>query len=153
MRFIDEEEKLFGKIIKKAGRGSARRPFAEMAGIVFDPFAKTNFADHFKIVISPLFDSLGLYKAVFFLEERDPLCKFLSDTSDCVIANTFRGHIVRSWKDRDFIQPFAHFTGDGIDFADSLDLIAEEFYAIGQLVFVSGNDFENISSSSESGSH
>src|SRR5260221_10523512 len=103
VRFIDEEEKIFGEIIKEAGRRSARRPFAEMAGIVFDPFAKTDFADHFKVVISSLPYSLGLHKSILFLKECDPLGQFLSNGSNRIVSYTLTCYIVRSRENRNFI--------------------------------------------------
>ena len=59
------------KIIEKARRRIARHAPAEVAGIVFDPFAKADLFDHFEIVVGALMDPLPFDEAVFFLEKSE----------------------------------------------------------------------------------
>src|SRR3990167_2840624 len=58
---------------------------------------------------------------------------------------------VGSGKDGDFIQALTNFARQRIDFAESLDLIAKEFDPIGEIIFIGGYDFENVSTGTESG--
>ena len=55
MRLIDKEEKIFWKVIEKAGRRLACRSFGKVARVIFNSFAKTDLSYHFKIILGALF--------------------------------------------------------------------------------------------------
>ena len=60
VRFVNKDQRVVRQVINQ-GRGRFTGLAArEMAGIVFDPFAETDFAQHLDIELGPLLDALRL---------------------------------------------------------------------------------------------
>ena len=151
VRLVDNEEEVVGEVVDEAWRRGSWVAAAEVAGVVFDPLAITYFADHFEIVAGPLFDALRFDEPIFAFEEGDSVSEFLPDRVDGLIADVFRGDIVRAGINRDLFKALADFACEGIDLAQSLDLVSEKLDSIGEVVFISGDDFKNIASGAEGG--
>ena len=101
-------------------------PLAEMARIVFNAFASANFFDHLQIIHGALLNALQLDIALFFFEKLHALFQFLFNRLDRLEAHFFRRYVVGTGIDRDSLIAALHFACEGIDFADALDVVAEQ---------------------------
>ena len=61
--------------------------------------------------------------------------------------------MVRAGIDGDLFKSFFHFAGERVDFADPFDFVAKKFDAVGDVLFISGHDFQNISARAEGRAH
>ncbi len=125
MGFVDDHQKVFGEIVDQRGRGLARRPPAQMAGIVFDAVAVPHGTDHFEIELRPLLDPLRFDQLIVLSEIQHALLEFLLNPRDRPLVPVRRYQVVRIGIDRHLGQLAQRFSRQRIDLMDCIDDIAE----------------------------
>src|SRR5690625_3870112 len=75
MTLVDEHQGIVRQIINQGWRGLARRCAGEMAGVVFNPFAKPQLIEHLHIKTGPLFEPLCLSMLPLSIEIIEALSK------------------------------------------------------------------------------
>ena len=130
--FVDEEEEVFGEVVEEAGGRISGGAFAEVAGVVFNAFAKADLFEHFEIVEGALLDALFFNEAIFCFKKGDPLVELLADGVDGCEADAFGCHVVGAGVDGDLFESGADSSCEGIDFTDAFDFIAEKFDSVGE---------------------
>ena len=149
MRFIHKEQKILGEVVDERQRRRADRSPADDAGIVFDARAVAQLAQHLDIVARALADALGLDGLALGQKLRLALVELLVDLNDGALQFVLRRDIVRSWVDGDVLERARHLTVDGIEFADPVDLVAEEFDAHGLVAVVCGVELHRVAAHAE----
>ena len=70
--FVKEHEEVLVDIVQEGGRGLARVPAGEVAGIVFNAVAIADLIEHLNVVLGPLLQTLGLQEAIFLVQVFQP---------------------------------------------------------------------------------
>ena len=108
-------------------------------------------AHHFDIEHGALHDALGFDKFSLLLQFFLPPPELVLDTYDGAVA-LFLGHDVMRFRvdgnTREVFVARADFTGERIDLAESVDLVAPHFNAVA-LIFVGGIDFDHVAANPE----
>src|SRR6266849_8437307 len=144
MRLIDDKKKILGKIIVQAVGAGTRLTSGDMAGVILDARAVADFRHHFKIEPRSLLKPLRLKKLTHLAEVRQLFLKLRLDA--------FRGYLQRRTARyeklggiHDFrIELVKHFTRELVDPGDFLNLIAEQLNTQSAVLFVGGNDFDDV---------
>src|SRR5690348_11528671 len=66
--FVYDCQEIFGEIIKQTERPAAWRAPVKKPGIVLNTIAITKFANHFKVIFYPFFDTLRFQQFAYALE-------------------------------------------------------------------------------------
>ena len=126
MALVDEQQKILREIVQQGHRRAARRTLRDDARIVLDTGAIAQLLHHFDVIVHALADALRLEQLAVVGEEFHALVALLADLADRA------GHLLLR---RDIVargpgdEPPDDLAGDGVDLADAVDLVAEEFYA------------------------
>ncbi len=75
------------------------------------------------------------------MEEGDAVGEFLPDRGHGLVLDVLWRDVVGAGIDSDFVEALADFAGNGVDFTDPLDFVAEKLDPVGDVVFVGGDDF------------
>ena len=95
-----------------------------MAGVVLDPGAIAELAEHVQVVEGPLFDPLGLDELALRLEIGHALLELLLDPADGASRVSCGRGEERPRMDHDPLERLADVPEEGIDRGDPLDLVA-----------------------------
>ena len=144
MALIDKHEKILWKIIQQRGGRRSGCPPLNDPGIVFNSAAKTDFRQHFQVVCRPLGDPLGLDQLVVVPEKLDLGVTFPLNFQHCPLQLLPGGNIVAGRIDGHMIHISLRNTGNGVDFADPVDLVPEEFDPNGPAGPVGGVNLQRI---------
>ena len=124
---VDEGDEVFREVVEKRVRRRAGLAPREHAGVVLDPRAVADLAEHFEVVSRPLLDPLSLDQLVLRFEVFNPLLHLPFDLLVCALAH-IRGHDVVIRGIYGGVGEILHDrAGDGIYLGHAVDLVAEEF--------------------------
>ena len=149
MRFVHDQQKVFGEIVDKRRGLLAWRAATEMPRIVLDAMAIAHRPDHFQVELGALRDPLGFHELILFLEIDDALVQFLFDARNRPFVPIRRNEIVRVRIDRDFRQLPERLSRKRIDFMNGIDHVAEQFDPDGDRVIRSGKNLDDVTAGPE----
>ena len=144
MRLVHKEQPVVGEIVEQGVGRRADRPAREYAGVVLDPRAEADLAQHLEVVLCPFLDALGLKQLVVGLEVGHPLLHLALNFLQCRLTLFVRYGIVGCRVDGGVVQLADQLAGQGVDFADPVDLVAEKFDADGVLARRCGEDLDGV---------
>ena len=151
MALVHDEQPVRGKVVEQRPRARAGFAAREVARVVLDAGAVAELAHHLEVESGPLPESGGLKLATLGLQLADPDLHLVADRLDRRHQLVRRGDVVRRRVDVD-IRPFGQqLAGERIELRDALDLVSEELDP-DQTVLRGGDQFQGVSTNSESGS-
>ena len=145
---VDEEEVVAGEVVEQGGRGLAGEAAGEVAGVVLDAVAVADGLDHFEVEAGALVDALRFDEAAFFFEVGLPLAEFGEDGGDGGGFALGLDYVVGLGVDGQAGIFLADGAEERIDLREGVDLVAEEFDAVGVLV-VGGVDLDDVAADAE----
>ena len=86
VRFVDDQEEIFGEEVDERVRRLARLAAGEPAGVVLDAGAVADLAQHLEVVAAAGLEPLGFEQLALGLELLEPLVQFLLDALDRLLA-------------------------------------------------------------------
>ena len=95
MGFVDDQEKVFGKVVDERRRRLTEAAATQMPRVVLDPMAIAHRPNHFQIELRALRDALGFHELILFLEIGDALLEFFFDAGNRPLIPIRRNEIVR----------------------------------------------------------
>ncbi len=134
--FIDEEHVVAGKVVQQGGRWLARKPAGKVARVVLDAVAIADGLDHLQIEAGALMDALRLDEAALRFKIFLPPRQLVENRSDGGSTALRLHYVVRLRVDGQARVLLPDGAEEGIDLREGIDLVAEEFDAVG--VFVVG---------------
>ena len=149
VRFIHKEQEILGEVVDERQRRRADGPPADDAGVVLDARAVAQLAQHLDIVARALADALGLDGLALSQKLCLALVELLVDLDDGALELVLRCDIVRRGVDGDVLERARHLTVDGVEFADPVDLVAEEFDAHGLVAVVRRVELHRVAAHAE----
>ncbi len=144
MAFVDEDQRVVGHVFKHGGGRLAGLAAGEIARIVLDPHARTGRLEHFKVELGALLQALGLQQLAVGLHPFKALGELFLDADNGLVQRRARGDIVRVRVDADLLKLADRLAGEGVEFLDGLDLVAEKADAPGAGVIVGGEDLQHV---------
>ncbi len=149
MAFVDEQQGIVGQVFEEGRRGLARIAPGEIARIVFDAGAGPRRLHHFQVEGRALLQALGLQQLAFGPELFQADLQLDLDALDGLVQGRPRRHIVAGGIDPDLGQVLGLLAGQGVEFGDGLDLVAEHRQPPGAILIVGRKDFDDIAAAAE----
>ncbi len=149
--FVDEEQVILRDVVEQRRRGLSGEAAAEVARIIFNAVAIADGAHHFHVEHGALDDALGFDKLALFFQFFFPPVEFVLNADDGAVALSGLHDVVGFRIDsdaREVLVASANFTGERIDLAELVDLVAPHFDAI-SVVFVGRIDFQDVAADAE----
>ena len=144
MALIHEQQKVLGEKVQQRHGGRPGGPVGDDAGIILDAGAIAQLRHHLHVVFRPLADPLGLHQLAVVCKGLHLLLHLLADLSQRLVHFFLGGDIVTGRIDRDVVQHPLHRSGDGLELADAVDLVAEKLHPDGLVLIVGGIDLHRI---------
>ena len=148
--FVDKQQSVRRQVFKQRRRRLAGRAAGQITGIVFDPLAMAGGFQHFEVKAGALLQPLGFKQFVVFAEIFQLRPQFLFDAGNGLGQGRPRGNIMAGRVNHHFFEVGGLFAGQGVEFADAFDFVAEEGNAPGAVFQVSGKDIEGVALHAES---
>ncbi len=145
---VDERDEVVGEVVDQRVRRAARRAPVEDSGVVLDPRAEADLAQHLDVVLGPLREPVGLELLALGLEGCDAVAKLALDLLDGALERLLLGHVMAGGPDRDVVERVEDLAGERVEVLDRLDLVAEQLDPIGGLG-VRGHDLEHLTPGAE----
>ncbi len=146
---VHKEQEILGEIVQQRKRRAPRRAVGDDAGIVLDPTAIAQLLHHLDVVVRALADALGFDELVVLFKIFHPLVAFGADALDGGGKLLLCRHIVARGIDRRVVQDAGRGTGDDVDLADAVHLVAEKLDADSPVVRVSREDLHRVAPDAE----
>ena len=144
MALVHEEQKILREIVQQGRGHTARRAARQDSGIVLNALADAHLGEHLDVVVRPLLDALGLDELALrgeLLHLRVALCPDLLDGRSLFIG---ADDIVAGREDGNVLHHVLFCAGEGVEFGDAVDLVAEKFHPDGQLVHIGQIDVHDV---------
>ena len=149
MAFVDEHQKILGKVVQKGIRRVAGLAAVKVAAVVFDARAKADLAHHFDIIARALAKPHSIERLALVLQLLGPHLQIPLDLVD-VFVHLFAVHgIMCCGKDHCVLQRAQHVAADHLDLADAVNLVAEKFNTQGVLALIGGDDLQHVAMHTE----
>ena len=149
MALVDEDQRIVGNVFEEGRRRLAGAAAGEVARIVLDAGAGAGRLHHLDVVAGALLQPLGLQQPAGRLELGEPVLQLLLDLADRGIQRRARCHIVRIGVDLDGLEVAGLAAGQGVEFGDRVDLVAEHGNAPGGILQVGGEDLDRVAAHPE----
>ncbi len=127
MTFIDDEEKIFWKIVQKGRRWLPGFTTAQMSGIVLNPLTISDLFNHFQIKGRSLFNPLSFEKFFLAFKIVDPFHQLLPNPIHGAFEPAGRGDIMTAGVNRNFWDSFDDHTAQWIHPGQNVNLIPVHF--------------------------
>jgi len=144
MGLVNDEQVITGEVINQRPGWGPGGALVQLAGVVFDAGAVTNFAEHFKVITTALFQALRFEQLALALELCQAFFQFLFDVDNGGFQAIFLGDVMLGGVNGDFGWLGQDFTRQGVDCHHAFNFIAKEGDPVGLLLFISGEDFKRI---------
>ena len=148
VRLIDHEQEVVGEVIDETGGPLAGRPRREVAGIVLDPRAVADLAQHLEVVLGARAEALRLEELPFALEGPEALGQLGIDPRDPVLEPGFGGDEVLGGIDCQPVDRAQGAAGHRVDDRDPIHGIAEHLDA-DRVLLVGGADLDHVAAHAE----
>ena len=147
--FVDDEQGVFGQVFEQ-GRGRlAGRAAGQVAAVVLDPGADTGRLHHLQIESAALLQALGFEQLALALQLLEPQAEVVLDVLDRLHDRRLGGDVVGVGVEVGLLQLGRLLPGQGVDFPDALDFVAEERQAPGAVLEVGREDLDGIAPDAE----
>ena len=147
--FVDDEQGVFGQVFEQ-GRGRlAGRAAGQVAAVVLDPGADTGRLHHLQIESAALLQALGFEQLALALQLLEPQAEVVLDVLDRLHDRRLGGDVVGVGVEAGLLQLGRLLPGQGVDFPDALDFVAEERQAPGAVLEVGREDLDGIAPDAE----
>ena len=143
MALINHQQPIFGEVIDQTFGRCARLTPSQMARIVLDAIAVAHLFQHLQVVGGALLQALGFQQPALEIEHVESLPQLCTDLLDRTLQAFLGGYEVLGWINVDRIEALQNLARCGIDVANCLYLVAEQFNAH-QPIFVGRPDLEYI---------
>ncbi len=151
--FVDKDQGVIGEVFEQRGGRLAGLAAREIARIVFDAGAGAGGFHHFEIEQGALFEALGLEEAAHAVELLQAGLELALDLLDRRIHRGAGGDVVGIGEDAHGGQFGRFLAGQGVEFGDGFDLVAEQGDAPGGVVIVGGEHFDGVAAHPERAAH
>ena len=142
MGFVDHREEIIRKIVEQAVRPRTGGPAGQVARVVFDPLAVSDFPQHLKVEPRSLLEPLSFQQFAHVPELRQ--AEFFFDGSHGTFDRLPRSDKLLRRVDHFIIGLSKNGSIRLVDDRDPFDLVAEEFDAQSLFHFVARNDLDHI---------
>ena len=105
MALINDEQEVIGEVVEQAERAFTRLAPVEVAAVILDAVAESNFLDHLQVVQRAFLKALGFEVFGLFGEELLLLFEVLLDFPHGLIGGGFAGDKQVSWVNDDVVKP------------------------------------------------
>ena len=95
MALVDEHQRILRQVIEQRWRRLAGQPSGQVAAVVFDAVAVSDFLDHLHVEECALMDALRLQQSSLPLEQRLPALQFFLDRLNRLLE---RGRGMTKWR-------------------------------------------------------
>ena len=143
VRLVDEQHEVVGEVVDQGERRGAGVAAVDRPGVVLDPVAVADLAQHLQVVVGPHAQPLGLQQLALALQDGQPLGQLDLDGGDGPAHPVRPGHVVGGREDVQLVPLADDLAGDRVHDQDPLDLVAEELQAHGPLL-VRREDLEGV---------
>ena len=137
-------------MVKQRAGARTRRTACKHTRIVLDAAAKSNFSQHFDVVICTLRNALCLKRTVICFIKRNTLRKFILQIRNRTLQLLSGYHVMRSRKYNGVLQYRYGFAGQHGCLCNTVNLITEKFYAYHTLGRIHRTNIHNIAVYTES---
>jgi hypothetical protein len=145
---VDEQEVILREIVKECGWGLARETAGEVTGVVFDAVAVAYGLDHLEVEAGALVNALGFDETALGFEFFFPPLHLFNDGRHGGGLAFGLDDVVGLGVDGEAGVLLADGAEEGVDLGEGVDLVAEEFDAVGVLV-VGGIDLDDVAADAE----
>ena len=146
MAFIGKDDGIVGQIFEQGRWRLAGLPARQPARIVFDAGARPGGLDHFQVKGCALFQALGFEQFSLGAEVGQGSDQLGLYALHRLLQRRARRHIVAVGIDLDRIQRARLVAGQGIEFGDAVDRVAEQLDAPGAVFLVRRENVDRIAS-------
>ena len=148
VRFVHHQQHVVREEVQQRVRRLARRAAAEPARVVLDAGAIADLAEHVEVVAAARLQPLRFEQLPFHLELFEAVVEFLLDADDRLARARLRRDEVLGGIDEQLRQFLYDLAGDGVDDAQRIDVVAEEFDAVADFLG-GGPDFDRVAADAE----
>ena len=148
---INDEEEVIREVVEEAEGALTRLATIEVAGVVLDPRAVAQLADHLQIIGSTLVEALGFEGTAFVLQLLHALTEVDVDLSDGGVDLLLRRDEEVGWVDDEAGHRPVFSTALWVEGSDALDLIVPEGHTVRHTVkaFDGGEDIDGVALDTE----
>ena len=146
---VHDQQEVLREVVDQRKRGGTGFAARQHPRIVLDAAAKTDFLQHFNVIPRALADALRFNQLAVLLKILDALFELVLKVADGGLQFTLGGDIVARRKDRRVPQFAQYHTGQGVDTADAVDLVAEKFDAHHVLIRVNRPNLHRVPAHAE----
>jgi len=147
--FVNKHQGTRWQVVQQGGRRVPGFTAGKVAGVIFDPLAKSQFIEHFQVKTGALLNALGLHKLPVLLEIGEPHRQFIAYVAGSPLEVVLRGNKVAGRVQHGFAYLGQHLAREGINLTHEVDVVAKKFQPQRPLVMVGGNDFKGIAAHAE----
>ena len=126
VRLVEHDEVVVGEVVEQRVRHLPGRATVEVAGVVLDPGAHPDLAQHLEVVARAHPQALGLEQLVVLLEPRQPVDQLGLDALDGALHGLVGGDVVRRREQHQLVELLDDLAGERVDRRDALHLVAEQ---------------------------
>ena len=134
MRLVDDEQEVLREVVEQTVRRAARSAAVDMSGVVLDAGAGADLPHHLDVVAGPHPQPLSLQHLLLPLQLPQPLPQLHLDAGDGPLHPRGTGDVVAGREQVDLLVLGHHLTGQRVQRAEFLDLVAEELDPHGELL-------------------
>ena len=149
MALVDEDEGVVGQVFEQGRRRLAGPAAGEVARIILDAGARAGRLQHLEIEDGALLEPLRFEEPPLAMELVEPDLELVLDRLGRLQERRARRDIVRIGVDLDEFELLRLLPGQGIEFGDRLDCVAEEADAPGAVLVVGGEDLDRVAAHPE----
>ena len=148
VRLVDEQQKVVGEEVEQRVGGLSRLAARQGPAVVLDSRTEANFAQQLHVVARAGPQSLRLEQLSVAAKILQALVELSLDLSECSLDAILREDEVLGRVNIDVLHPAGFLAGERIDDRQSVDPVAPQFDAVGEL-FVSGPAFDHVAADAE----
>jgi len=147
---VDDEQPVGREVVEQRPGPRPRRAAGEVARVVLDARAEAQLAHHLQVEGRALAETGGFQRHALRLELRGALLHLRVDVDDRLAQLVGRRHVVRGGVDVQLLALGQQLTGERVQLADALHLVAEELDPDDEVV-VGGLQLQGVAAHPEAG--
>ena len=148
MRLVDDEQEVVGEVVQQRVRRRAGSAPVDMARVVFDAGARTNFLQHLQVEGGAHAQALFFEQLVLAAEPREAIVELVLDGGNRLLHAFLAGHVVRRREQVRMVHVVDHVAGERVQNGQGVDLVTEHLDADREFL-VHGDNLDRVATHAE----
>ena len=149
MAFIDDQQRVLGQVFEQRRRRFAGVPARQVAAVILDALAAARRLQHLDVEGRALVQPLRFQQLALGLQHAQLQLQLRLDVADRLLQRRARRDVVAVGVDVHAVQLARDLTGQGIEFAQRIHLVAEQADAPGPVFQVGWPDIHRLATDAE----